>query len=149
MIEMIKKIILIPRYNRIKQEIEKNPNAIILVGTSTFNNLGDHLLAYKSMEFLREFNSAEKVIEIPTQIFKRFEKKLKSVEMNNPVIISAGGWMGNLWPEDEYMMQRMLNVFKHQRIVIFPQTIYYDTGMKNYDEVKHYVKKLLWNVFVR
>lgn len=129
---IIQKIILFPKYLRIRKKIQSEGNKILFIGSSTYNNLGDHLLASNSLLFLRKVFPEYVIIEIPTQIYKRFSKELeKDISVIIPVIISGGGWMGSLWPEDEYMMQRMLSSFSDNKIIIFPQTIYYDLNIDN------------------
>lgn len=136
-INIIKKLVLYPRFLLIKTKL-KARNCVCLLGTSTYNNLGDHLLSQNSFDFLKKTFPNRFVIEIPTQIFKRYEEQLSNVISQQTIIcISAGGWMGNLWPEDELMMQRMIESFSNNKIYILPQTVYYDKSIHNYKNILH------------
>ncbi len=133
-LELIKKSILFPQYLLIRNRI-RTDSCCVLVGTSTYNNLGDHLLSKNSIDFINHYFPNKSLVEIPTQVFKRFEKKLsKNLNPKTTVFISAGGWMGNLWIEDERCMQRMITAFSNNRIYILPQTVYYDCSFDNYQE---------------
>ena len=117
-------------------KIKKNSNIVILVGTSTFNNLGDHLISLSSIEFINNIYKNKKVIEIPTQFFTKNQIKLKNIINSNvPIFIVGGGWMGNIWPDDEYRMQEMIKTFSNNEIFILPQTVYYDFNLKNAKKV--------------
>jgi len=125
-----------PKMLFLLRQLRRTDRAILLLGTSTYNNLGDHLIALKELEFLKKCFNGHIIIEIPTQIFKRYTNKIvKNVPQAFTIIISGGGWMGNLWPDDEYVMQLMLLSFSKNNVIIFPQTIYYDTQMVNADKI--------------
>lgn len=117
-------------------KIKKNHNSVILIGTSTFNNLGDHLISITSSEFIKDIFKDKKVIEIPTQFFVKNQAKLRNIiDSEIPIFIVGGGWMGNIWPDDEYRMQNMIKTFSNNNIFILPQTVYYDFGLPNAEEV--------------
>ena len=106
---------------------ESYNNCIILLGTPTYNNLGDHLIAISEIDFLKNTFPNKVIIEIPTQVFKRYRKKfLQKIGEDIPIFITGGGWLGSLWPDDEYQMQEMISLFLNNKIIILPQTIYYN-----------------------
>lgn len=108
---------------RLKSATEKTA---VLVGTPCHHNLGDHLIAENETQFLVEKCGIEQVIEIPTRIFLSNQEMVRSnVNQRCPVFISGGGWMGDLWPEDQEIMERMIATFQKNRVIILPQTIYY------------------------
>ena len=39
--------------------------------------------------------------------------------------------MGNVWPYEQRVINEILDSFKKSRIIIFPQTVYFDDGMSN------------------
>lgn len=134
-IEKLKKIVILPKYLLIERKI-RHENCIALVGTSTYNNLGDHLLSRNSVKFLKHNFSDRLIVEVPTQVFKRYETELsKAINNKAIVVISAGGWMGNLWPEDELIMQKIIRIFSRHKIIILPQTVFYDDTLDNYEEI--------------
>ncbi len=125
-----------PTGNSILKRLKKNKKCVILLGVPTFNNLGDHLIAYSSIEFIKDLYPQNEVIEIPTQFFlKNKEKIIKVLDINIPVFIIGGGWMGNIWEDDEYRMQEMLKAFSNNKIIILPQTVYYDFSKSNAKDV--------------
>lgn len=120
-------ILYFPQQIWLSSIIKNNPNSVLVVGTSTYNNLGDHLIDQKEIEYLKDCFPSNKIIEMPTQAFKRnYHKYIKVLDKDSLVVITGGGWMGSLWPEDELRMQAMIQAFHNNRIIIFPQTIYYE-----------------------
>ncbi len=128
--DLYKKLSLVYRYPKVilfKKEYKKIRNGVILVGTPLHRNLGDHLIAYAESDFLKDCFRPKQLFEIPTEVFLCFEKYISdNLDISNRVFVSGGGWMGSLWPEDEKNLQHMLIAFKGCKIVVLPQTIFYD-----------------------
>lgn len=98
----------------------------LLVGTPVHENIGDHLITCAELLFLHEI-SCKEIIEIPIEAFKLYKKKIEKIVSKKIVIlIQGGGWMGTIWPDDELLIQSIISTFKENKIVIFPQTAYYE-----------------------
>lgn len=107
-------------------ETKENFNAVYLFGTPLHTNLGDHLITIAEYSLLEKAGD-KKVIEIPTEVFQSCKSDvLKIVPKDAVIYVNGGGWMGNLWPFDELFMQELVETFSNHKIIIFPQTIYYD-----------------------
>lgn len=116
---------------------ELNKTAI-LIGTPTHHNLGDHLIADNEIFFLREYCGFEKVIEIPTRIFLHHKAQLvKLYDEDIPVFITGGGWMGDIWPEDEKILEDFVRAYHNHKIIILPQTIYYHNKKDMLKSIMH------------
>lgn len=101
--------------------------ALILLGTPAHKNLGDHLIAVSERRFIRTCYPDKPLLEIPTHVFVRYQDYIaKHATGKNTVFITGGGWMGSVWPDDELTLQSMLRAFHASRLVILPQTMYYD-----------------------
>ncbi|WP_349946257.1 polysaccharide pyruvyl transferase family protein [Lacrimispora sp. BS-2] len=124
-------------YSKLIKEIEIEQNSCaFIIGTPIHTNLGDHLITLAERYYISKIGFDKKVIEIPTEMYQLYKKRLESAISSNSVIfINGGGWMGNLWPVEELLIQDMLSTFQKNRIIIFPQTIYYDKNMLPYSEL--------------
>lgn len=110
----------------------------ILIGTPAHHNLGDHLIAENEILFLKEYCGFEKIIEIPTRVFQSNRKRLiKIYNKDIPIFITGGGWMGDVWPEDEKNLEDFIRSYSNHKIVIFPQTIYYNNKRDMLGAIKH------------
>ena len=118
-------------------------NSVVLVGTPTHYNLGDHLIAENEIIFLKKYCGYSDVIEIPTRIFQHNMGAIqKHLKKNVPVFITGGGWMGDVWEEDEKILEQMVEVFHEHSIVILPQTVYYEKSLKENDRAITNTRKL-------
>ena len=98
----------------------------ILIGTPCHHNLGDHLIASNEKSFLIAECSFAKVIEIPTRIFLHNKLKIKKcISTDLPIFITGGGWMGDLWPEDQKILEAIVSSFEKNDVIVLPQTVYY------------------------
>lgn len=121
------------RYIRLYKEIERNERpACYVIGTPTHSNLGDHLIAKAELALLRKLFPTDYIAEIPMYIDPMFRDLLaKKLKPSDRVIISGGGWMGDVWPEHEMVLQEYVNLFRQYKLIIMPQTIFYDGGNPN------------------
>lgn len=112
-------------FKRIK-ELNNQKDYVVLIGTPVHENIGDHLITYAEKEFLKSETSKE-VIEIPIEAYKVFKKRIKkNISKDITIFIQGGGWMGTIWPQDELLIQDIISRFPENKIVIFPQTAFYE-----------------------
>lgn len=105
------------------------------------------MISCAQRQFLSNLYPNHKLVEIPTQMFFRYQSKLLTlVRKEVPVFISGGGWMGSVWPEDEYRMQAMISSFNQNNITILPQTVYYDLNDYNALELFNDAKKSIFKL---
>lgn len=102
-----------------------HPNAVYLVLTPEHGNLGDHAIAQSENEVLTELG-------IP--YIEYSGRKLEELQCNNcldimngrTILINGGGNLGGLWPDIETMMQNIVKNNPKSKILILPNSIYYD-----------------------
>lgn len=125
--EFIKLIYICPHYKDILNDLrESTESKIVLFGTSAHGNLGDQAIAISEMDFLSKIAHKRKVIEIPMPLLKTHRRKIKNcIGKKDTVIISGGGWMGNLWIHNEITIREIVEDYINNRVIIFPQTLYY------------------------
>lgn len=100
---------------------------VILIDTPIHANLGDHAIALAEQQVLASIDPSVKYIEMTAQqINKREDKFAKFTSKNKVIFVHGGGFLGSLWPEEEYRFRRILEAFNKNHIVIFPQTITFD-----------------------
>ena len=113
-------------YKKRIDSLKNKNNYFLLIGTPLHENIGDHLICYAEKIFLREINSTE-LVEIPIEAYKIFKRKLISyVDNSISIFIQGGGWMGSVWPNDELLIRDIIKSFSKNRVIVFPQTAYYE-----------------------
>ena len=125
--ERIKLLYILPTYPKmLKQYKTCARRKIILIGTPAHGNLGDQAIAISEINFINDYKHDEALFEIPTPLYKTHRKFLRQHStMSDLIIISGGGWMGNLWVHNELMIRNIIEDYPKNRIIIFPQTLYY------------------------
>lgn len=117
--------------------IKKNKEKVkfFLFCTPIHGNLGDHAITYAEQKFFLDNFPNCVVIEIPTDLIEKkgFLDKLKMVITDKDIIfINGGGFLGDLWLNEEYAVRKVIGKFKKSPIIILPQTIFYhDTKSEN------------------
>ena len=125
-----KKEKIMNKYLRIKYKLKtikfyfmKKPDYYLL-GTPEYGNLGDHAIAFAEKEFIKDCN--KKVIEITSPTVYYNIKGIKRLIKNKPIIITGGGFLGSLWLNEENMVRKIIKEFPNNKIIIFPQTVFYE-----------------------
>lgn len=122
-------------YKRTLNDLQGD-NISFLIGTPIHKNLGDHLITLAELQLLEGIAPNEKLIEIPSEVFVLYKKNIrKIVKENSRIYVNGGGWMGNLWPNEERLLQDIVRTFSNNKIIIFPQTVFYDTNKSHYTDL--------------
>lgn len=128
-------------YFLIKYKRQLSSVDYILLDTPLHGNLGDHAIVLSEQQFLD--NLGCKYLEIPGVYTDGFEKWFAKVTpKDKTILIHGGGFLGELWPNEEYRFRRILKAFNNNKIIVFPQTITFDLttddGLKFFEESKQY-----------
>lgn len=100
--------------------------SIFLLLTPEHNNLGDHAIAEAQKQFLSDYFPEYPLYEINYLHFQGDRLRIhKRITNNDIIVISGGGYLGDIWPNDDYMVRSIVEEYKDNQVVILPQTIYY------------------------
>ncbi|MDM1521194.1 polysaccharide pyruvyl transferase family protein [Myroides odoratimimus] len=116
--------------------IWKNESPIFyLLQTPTHTNIGDHAIAEAEIRFLNNnFNNV--VIEVNQELVPYFVKRLKRyVKENDVIFLHGGGNMGDEYIYEENLRRMVVKVFNN-KIVCFPQTIFFSNTSEGDFELK-------------
>ena len=100
-------------------------NKAFIVGSPIHGNLGDQAIIQSEINFFKK--QGLMAIEIESHLAKTKIKVLKKVIGNYPIYIHGGGFIGTLWPEEEEMLREIIKNFPRNKIVVLPQTCYFDS----------------------
>lgn len=103
-----------------------NKRTIFLLGTPEHGNLGDHAIAIAETKFIKEAKPNFNIIEITGAQFRHNNNCiLEPVNKNDIIIITGGGFIGDLWIDEENMIRNIIQSYPKNKIIIFPQTIFF------------------------
>ena len=117
---------------------------IFLIGSSEHSNIGDAAISRGTYEFIFKYFKEYKLIEIST--FELDEKMpyIEKVMNNNDLIfLQGGGNLGSKWLAEENLRRKIIEYFPQNKIIIFPQTIYFEPGEKGDKELE--ISKRIYN----
>lgn len=98
---------------------------VILTDTPIHGNLGDQAIACAEVELLRDHDID--FVEITASSIDHREWLYAALTpRDRTVLITGGGFLGSLWPNEELRVRRIVRAFKRQKVVILPQTVFYD-----------------------
>lgn len=140
--------VLISNNNILKNEITRetqklersNTRRWILMNTPDHDNLGDHALTMGTIDYFRHYFPNEKIIEITGKQWDAFKKVIiNKIGGKDIIVIVGGGFMGDLWSVQDVRVKQILNAFKRNKTIFFPQTFYY---IDKFDSVMNADKEL-------
>ena len=106
--------------------------------TPFHDNLGDSAIAIAEGVLLKEAGFPN-FVEIDTRTFMRWLRLFQRiVPANRTLFIHGGGNMGDLWEEEESARRALLAYFPRNRIIAFPQTLYYSDPEKETESAAYY-----------
>lgn len=119
-----------PYYSNVLKEFKNGgTRRIILMGTPEHGNLGDHAIAEAELKLLHEYLHDCQVIEITGEHYRSHKKSIaERISDTDIIAITGGGFLGSLWPVEENMVRDIIGTFANNKIVVFPQTIYFEDG---------------------
>lgn len=105
----------------------------LLINTPAHGNIGDQAIVLAEIQLLEE-NGID-IYELTAEKIDNQEKKFAAfVPKNQTILVQGGGFLGSLWINEEERFRRILQVFKKQKIIVFPQTITFDVETKRGQE---------------
>lgn len=98
----------------------------IMVGTAEHGNIGDAAITLAEQMFLGKYFPDYYQVEISTYELNRKEAYLHAILNDDDILfINGGGNMGDVYLAEEEMHRYVVETFPNQKIIIFPQTIYF------------------------
>lgn len=111
----------------------------ICVESAVHNNMGDQALGFCRKEFLNKIGILdEQIVDISSRDRMLFWDYIKnSIKDSDVILLRGGGFFGNLWEDGFSIMLQFIDNFPDNRIILFPQSVYFDESSKG----KEYLNK--------
>lgn len=138
---IINKIDLSLRYIVILIRVRKVD--IVLTATSAQTNLGDHAISIAVKSFLKDSFKELSVVEIPKEIYIKYRRNIvKKINDKAIIVVTGGGFLGDLWMTEETLVRNILEDFNKNKLIIFPQTIFFKENSIEYETTFNIYKKV-------
>jgi len=96
---------------------------VVLLDYPKYMNIGDSLIWFGSLNFLRRLNV--RVVD-QFHVYQCDLDVLENVIGDRPVILQGGGNFGHCDQRHQVLRQRVISRFVDNRIIMFPQTLHFD-----------------------
>lgn len=109
----------------------------VLIGVPHHNNLGDHAITIAERKYLKDNFKEYKYYEISEETLETCIEKVKNVIDEEDILFLHGG--GNLGDEYLYVEEgrrKVIQLFPNNRIVFFPQTMYFSDTKRGKEELE-------------
>lgn len=131
-----KRIIYQLKYIKYKNKCKKaGKKEFIIFNTPLHGNIGDYAILLAELELLNKLDID--VFEVPT--FEEqyiFDFLLKNINKNSVILITGGGFIGSQWLEEEKLVNKVIDSFCNNKIIIFPSTFYFKKDSQGEEELK-------------
>lgn len=113
-------------------DMKKTGKKIILFNSPEHDNVGDHLISLSEMAFLEENFKDYQVFEVTDIEYLWHHLKIrKLVTSEDIILVTGGGFLGSLWLYNaEDNVRRIINEYTDNRVIILPQTIFFENNEK-------------------
>lgn len=110
---------------------------IYIFQTPTHSNIGDHAIAEAQVDFLKYYFPDHQIIEINQSLMISFLKRYAHIITKNDIItLHGGGNFGNAYLKEERLRRAVVEAMPDNKIIIFPQTVYYTDNAQGRVELK-------------
>ncbi|MBE5812129.1 MAG: glycosyltransferase [Clostridiales bacterium] len=126
----------------VKKITSTKQKKIFLIGTPEHGNLGDHAISVAAKKFLDDNFCDFKLIEITSSDYCYGNETIKSairesLSKDDIILVSGGGFLGSLWLKNgEEMVRDIIISFDRNKIVILPQTIFFEDNEEGKNQLK-------------
>ena len=111
----------------------------VLLNTPLHGNIGDHAIAVAEKELLSSMGI--RVLDFPWEN-KYYHVLAKLTPEDKVILLHGGGYIGDLWLNEEKKLEKIIQAFKHHRIIIMPQTVHFDLETEAGRELFEGVKQI-------
>lgn len=106
---------------------DKGVRSVFVLGGHEWGNIGDLAISYSQQVFLEKILPDLKVYSVTRQALTHNWQRLStSITSRDIIVLPGGGNMGDLWIHEEAARRKVVETFKENRIISFPQSIHFD-----------------------
>lgn len=111
---------------REKYSIQRGRLNVVIFGSPNHGNLGDYAILEAEKKLLTELLPKANLFDVNMTDFAHEIKALRSLLTKKDLLfLTGGGNLGNQYPDDEEIRRRVIQCFPYNKILLFPQTMYF------------------------
>ena len=108
------------------KNVKKEDKKVFIALSADYGNIGDIGITFAQIDILQNIFKDRKIIEIPMFNTYECEQKVKEILNDDDICtIIGGGNFGNIYLSCEEKRRFIIEIFKNNKIITFPQSIYF------------------------
>lgn len=112
-------------------------NKVWILDACDHYNLGDQAILMAELDFLKDNFKEYEIISVGLNKYDRYICDIKRIVKTNDIIfLHGGGNFGNYYRNAERIRRNIIETFPSNKIVLFPQTIYFSNDEEGKKELK-------------
>lgn len=114
---------------------------ILIIGTPNHGNMGDQAIWYATQWIMEDFFRDSNVTDIDIGDFWADIGAIAGlIQEQDIIVLNGGGNFGNFYMDDEMIRRCVVMYFPNNRLIMFPQTIYFSDDENGRTELKKSVR---------
>lgn len=126
-------------YERVssKYHMIKNKRNFIIIGSPNHGNIGDIAITFSTIKLLEQLYPNDNIFDITMDEFPyEIDAVFHLINPQDVIILQGGGNLGNMYLDDEMIRRYVISRFKNNRIIMFPQSVYYSNDLAGENELR-------------
>lgn len=126
-------------FNKFFKVKRQRPMIHILLSPQ-YLNYGDHAIAAAEIKYLMQYFQNWQVDEENYTFYKYWKNLVeKRIQKEDIILITGGGYAGDLWAENQDLLEDVISRFPDNKIILAPQTVFYkkNTEIVSYARFKN------------
>lgn len=125
-------------YSSLYAAQDPSKKKIFLIGTSEHSNIGDAAIDMGELKFIKEYFPDYAFVELTDRNFERYYHEMAChVRDDDLIFLQGGGNIGERYMQHQNIRHRVIQDFPQNRIIILPQTIYFEETEVGKRELEH------------
>lgn len=137
-----RKVAYLDYYHAIKNKyhMEDDKQNVFIIGTPNHGNMGDQAIWYATQKLLKNYFPSANVVDVDMSDFETdIEGIAHLIQKQDILILQGGGNFGNYYMDDEMIRRSVISQFRNNRIIMFPQTVYFSEDAEGKEELERSV----------
>ena len=105
--------------------VRGEPQPVALLDVPGHANVGDQLIYLGELSLLK---NAGVDIRFQCRMGQRFERNLRKLHPEGPLLMQGGGNLGDLWPGFQEWRELVIKTFGDRPIVVLPQSLHFESA---------------------
>lgn len=115
-------------YNEVskKYNMTNEKRNFVIIGSPNHGNMGDVAITWSTIKLLERLYPDDNVFDITMDEFPyEIDAIFHLLKIQDVIILQGGGNLGNMYPDDEMIRRYVISRFRNNRLIIFPQSVYF------------------------